>query len=569
MHDRPRQPGLPLPAPPLPEDVPPLPARMVNEYVYCPRLAYLMWVQREWDDTADTVDGRRVHRRVDRPGGTLPEPEATATTPPFAVRALELASERLGLIARIDVVEGEDGRLVPVDIKRGRRPHVAKGAWEPERVQLCVHALILEDHGYRVEEGFLWFAESRERVRVVFDEELRRATLDAIAGLRLTVLAGRLPPPLDDSPKCPRCALVGICLPDEVGFLRRGEGAPRPLAVRNAAALPLYVQDPRARIRKQGLELLIEREDEAPVRARLADTSAVVILGYASITTPALHELLRRDIPIAWHSTGGWFLGLTTGLGHRNVELRSAQYAASFDRTRSLALARRFIEAKIRNQRTLLRRNSREREPVEPALRELRRLALACREAHDEGTLLGLEGRAARVYFQHFPELLRDRALREGFNFEGRHRRPPPDPLNALLSFTYAMLIRTMTVTLVRVGFDPFRGFYHRPRYGRPALALDLVESLRPVLADSAVLGAVNNGELRADDFQHHGPAVALTAGGRRRMIAAFERRLSLEVTHPLFGYRLEYRRLLELQARLLARHLLGDIDHYPEFLIR
>lgn len=565
----PRQPALPLPAPPLPEDVPPLPARMVNEYVYCPRLAYLMWVQREWEDTADTVDGRRVHRRVDERAGRLPEPEEAPEAPPFVVRSLELGSERLGLVARMDVVEGEDGRLSPVDIKRGRRPHVDRGAWLPERVQLCVHALILEEHGYRVEEGFLWFAKSRERVRVVFDEELRRATLDAISGLRLAVLAGRLPPPLDDSPKCPRCALVGICLPDEVGFLRRGEGAPRPLAVRAYETLPLYVQDPRARIRRQGLELVIEREEGAPVRARLADISSVVLFGHASITTPALHELLRREIPVAWHSYGGWFIGLTTGLDHRNVELRTAQYAASFDRCRSLALARRFVEAKIRNQRTLLRRNARDRAAVEPALMELRRLALACREARDEGTLLGLEGRAGRVYFAHFAAMLGERALAEGYDFEGRNRRPPTDPLNALLSFTYAMLVRTVTVTLVRVGFDPFRGFYHRPRYGRPALALDLMESLRPVLADSAVLTAVNNGEIGPGDFVRSGPAVALGPWGRRRLIAAFERRLSVEATHPVFGYRLEYRRLIELQARLLARHLLGDIPDYPEYVIR
>ncbi len=569
MDQRIAQPTLPLPAPPLPDDLPPLPARMVGEYVYCPRLAYLMWVQREWEDTADTVDGRRVHRRVDRPTGRLPPSEEAQDSPPFTVRALTLGSDRLGLIARMDVVEGEDGATSPVEIKRGRRPHVAQGAWLPERVQLCVHALILEDHGYRVPEGFLWFAGSRERVRVVFDEELRRQTREAIAGLRLTVLSGRVPPPLEDSPKCPRCALVGICLPDEVAFLRRGEGAPRPLAVRREETLPLYVQDPRARIRKEGMELVVEREKGEPVRARLADLSSVVLFGTASITTPALHELMRREIPVAWHSYGGWFLGLTVGLGHRNVELRSAQYAASFDRTRCLALARRFVEAKIRNQRTLLRRNARDRAAVEGALRELRRLAAAGARAPDMERLLGIEGRAGRIYFEHFPDMLSDRALAEGYTFEGRKRRPPSDPLNALLSFTYALLARTLTVTLVRVGFDPWRGFFHRPRYGRPALALDLMEALRPVLADSTVLGAVNNGEIGRDDFLRAGGAVALTPRGRRRLIAAFERRLSVEATHPVFGYRLEYRRLLELQARLLARHLLGDIADYPEYLVR
>lgn len=564
------QPELPLPAPPLPEDVPPLPARMVNEYVYCPRLAYLVWVQREWEDSADTVDGRRVHRRTDSPKGTLPAAEELdGTAPPFEVRSLFLGSERLGLTARLDVVEVEEGRLSPVDIKRGKRPHVEKHVHLPERVQLCVHALLLEEHGYAVADGFVWFAESRERVRVVFDEELRRETRAAIEGLRLVALSGHVPPPLEDSPKCPRCALVGICLPDEVAFLRKGEVSPRPIAVRAADALPLYVQDPRAKVRREGETLVVEREDGPPVRARLAEVSAVVLFGAAAITTPALQELLRREIPVAWHTFGGWFLGFTQGLGHGNVELRTAQYRASFDPRSCLELSRRFVAAKIRNQRTLLRRNWRGEGKPEAVLVELRRLAQRAGRARDISELLGIEGRAARVYFENFAQLLSEKVTRSGFRFEHRNRRPPTDPLNALLSFAYAMLTRTFAVTLARVGFDPYRGYFHRPRYGRPALALDLMESFRPILADSAVLGAVNNGEIGASDFLHAAGSVALKPHARRRFIAAFERRLSGLVSHPLFGYRLEYRRLVELQARLLARHLLGEIAEYPDFLVR
>ncbi len=302
------QPELPLAAPPLPGDLPPLPARMINEYVYCPRLAYLMWVQQEWEDSADTMDGRRVHRRTDRPSKSFPEAgELDETAPPFETRSLTLGSERLGLVARLDILEVEDGKVSPVDIKRGRRPHVDRSAHLPERVQLCVQALLLEEHGYRVEEGFLWFAESREKVRVVFDEELRRETRAAIEGLRFVALSGRIPPPLEDSPKCPRCALVGICLPDEVAFLRKGEVSPRPIAVGRTEALPLYVQEPRARIRKQGETLLVEVTDQPPVRARLPEVSCLVLFGQSSVSTPALHELMRREIPVAWHSVRGLF----------------------------------------------------------------------------------------------------------------------------------------------------------------------------------------------------------------------------------------------------------------------
>ena len=141
---------------------------------------------------------------------------------------MTLASERLGIIAKIDLIEGEDGTVTPVDTKKGRRPHVAEGAYEPERVQVCAQALILEDAGYRVVEGAIWYAGSRERVRIALDEELRARTRAAISELRLAAAAGRLPPPLVDSPKCTKCSLAGICLPDEVAFFRRGL-APRPL----------------------------------------------------------------------------------------------------------------------------------------------------------------------------------------------------------------------------------------------------------------------------------------------------------------------------------------------------
>lgn len=300
--------------------MPLLPARMVNEYSYCPRLAYLEWVQGEWGESADTVDGRFKHRRVDKPGGDLPAPEALEEEKIHA-RSITLSSNRLGLIAKMDLVEAEHGQVVPVDYKRGRRPHVAQGAYEPERVQLCVQ---------------------------------------------------------------------------------------------------------------------------------------------------------------------------------------------------------------------------------------------------------GLEGAAAAAYFGAFGGMIkRDDSINFAFDFTTRNRRPPTDPVNAMLSFAYSMLARAWSVTLSAVGFDPYRGYYHQPRYGRPALALDMMEPFRPLIADSTVLMAINNGEVRPSDFISTAGSVNLNSDGRKRFIATFERRLSQEVTHPLFGYRISYRRLLELQARLLARSLLGDIPEYPNFMTR
>jgi len=566
-----QQSELPLPFPELAGDMPLLPARMLNEFQYCPRLAYLEWVQGEWADSGDTVEGRHVHKRVDRPSGELPPPEEIDEQTRLHARSITLSSNRLGLIAKMDLIEAEDGAVVPVDYKRGKRPHVAKGAYDPERVQLCAQGLILEEHGYRCAEGVLYFAASKERVAVPFDEELRALTRQAIDGLRLVAAGGQIPQPLVDSPKCPRCSLVGICLPDEVNFFAREQQPPRPLFVQKDDALPVYVQTQRAKVTKSGETLEIHVEDQKVQTARLGEVSQLVLWGNVYVTTPALQELMIREIAVSWHSHGGWFMGHTIGTGHKNVEIRSAQYRASFDQAHCLRLAKGFVVAKIQNARTLLRRNWKAGEAPETLLDAFKQDIDLARRAKGLPELLGAEGNAAARYFREFRNMLSRPEPGEElpFDFNGRNRRPPADPVNALLSFAYALLVRAWTVTLSAVGFDPYRGFYHQPRYGRPALALDLMEPFRPLLAESAVIQAINNGEVKPSDFISAAGSVALDADGRKRFIASFERRLAQEVTHPQFGYRVSYRRLLELQARLLARHLLGELEDYPNFVTR
>ena len=193
--------------------------------------------------------------------------------------------------------------------------------------------------------------------------------------------------------------------------------------------------------------------------------------------------------------------------------------------------------------------------------------------------LLGIEGNAARVYFQHFAGMMksddeRKAATTDGtadfaFDFVHRNRRPPRDPVNALLSLAYSVLAKDLTIVCHAVGFDPFLGFYHQPRFGRAALALDLMEPFRPLIADSIVLSAVNTRMVGIGDFVRTGNAVALKPEGRKKFFTAYEQRMDSLVTHPLFGYRLSYRRLLEVQTRLLARMLSGEIRDYPVFTTR
>lgn len=553
-----------------------LPVRMLNEFAYCPRLAYLEWVQSEFVDSADTVEGRFHHRRVDESPKRQPPVDESVSDEDTVIhqRSLWLSSERLGLTAKLDLVEGVGACVAPVDYKRGKRPHVDKGAWEPERVQVCAQGLILRENGYECDGGFLYFVGSRERVAIAFDQELIERTLELIAEMRRMARGGALPPPLVDSPKCPRCSLVRICLPDEIGWLRQehaddeqAASAVRRLLPGRNDALPLYVQQPGARVGKHGDCLKVMDHDEVLTEARLVEVSHLVLFGAIQVSTQVVQELCRREIPISYLSSGGWFYGITTSLMHKNVELRRRQYAAATNPSFCLGLATRLVQAKILNCRTVLRRNH--SAAPETVLQDLKRDYAHAAQAQSLEELLGIEGTAARRYFSEFRGMLKTDGASPDFDFDGRNRRPPKDPVNALLSLAYAMLAREWTVTLHAVGLDPYLGFYHQPRYGRPALALDVMEEFRPLIADSVVLTAINNGEVRTEDFIRRMGSVALTPEGRRRFIETYERRMSQEITHPVFGYQVSYRRILEVQARLLGRYLCGEIPEYPSFTTR
>ena len=228
-------------------------------------------------------------------------------------------------------------------------------------------------------------------------------------------------------------------------------------------------------------------------------------------------------------------------------------------------LARAFVGGKIRNQRTLLRRLGGEDGAL--AVGQLAGLVARVESADALDELLGVEGTAARVYFGALPAMLKRAG--EEFVFEGRNRRPPTDPVNAMLSFAYALLVRDTTIASLAAGLDPQIGVMHQPHFGRPSLALDLAEEMRPLVADSTVITAINNGELRERDLVRRGGAVALSDSGRKKLIRAYERRVSVRLKHPLFGYEVTYRRAMELQARQLAAVIEGQLDEYRPLTTR
>jgi CRISPR-associated protein Cas1 len=658
---------------------------MLNEFVYCPRLFYYEHVEGVFLHSADTKRGAAEHARVDAGKGVLPkakrtedggrptaedggqtavagEAERGGGTPPtngspedevIHARSVMLGSASLGVVAKLDLVEvtldqplsgqtASAARAVcPVEYKSGapREGDDGQQLWDTDRMQLGLQILLLRENGYACDEGVVFYRQTRQRVRFALtaeDEAWIRRTISAAR----TCTGGPIPSPLDHSPKCPRCSLAPVCLPDETKFLQSppdkemrapesqlalpglmgeaagsdvtalaaalelddpawenlpeprpprlaGEGEVRRLIAPDVDTKVLYVNTPGVSVTKKGETVVVREHGDTLAEVRIKDLHHLAVFGAAQISTALVQTLCECEVPISYFSMGGWFYGLTRGHGLTNVFTRIRQFARAAEPWQALPLARLFVYGKIRNQRTLLMRNH--VEPPAVALRALKHAASAALVAPGYPTLLGIEGAAALVYFRNFGGMIKgpdetddipgleepvEKRVGEiqkefNFDFKTRNRRPPRDPVNALLSLAYSLLARDCTVAALAVGFDPYIGLYHQPRFGRPALALDVMEEFRPLIADSAVLTAINNRMLTPADFVSAGEAVNLTPAGRKRFFLAYEKRMSDTITHPLFDYKVSYRRAIELQFRLLARTLTGEIERYLPFTTR
>ncbi len=543
---------------------------MVNEYAYCPRLFHLMFVDERWDDNLYTEQGRSVHARLDDAADPLPPPPPDAEEPPVIARSVSLGSEALGITAKLDLLEVAEGQAVPVDTKRGAPPDNPLRSYEPERVQLMCQGLLLREHGHTSDYGMLYFASSRRRVRVDFTDDLEARTLHLISETRACSQRTDPPPPLTDSPKCFGCSLSGICLPDETNLLAGTEQTPadiRRLYPARDDALPLYIQEQGARVGKSGEALSVSKGTLSLGEFPLKDVSQLVLCGNISVSAQCLHLLCERGIPVVHLSMGHWFYGITSGIGLRNAYDRAAQFAVAADDGRRLALAKAFVRAKTQNQRTFLRRNT--TQDVETPLNEMRGLIARLDACADTDELMGFEGSIGAIYFANWGGLITAGPARDSFSPSSRNRRPPKDPVNAMLSFGYALLAKESTVALLAEGLDPYWGFLHRPRHGRPALALDLMEEFRPLVVDSAVLSAVNTCMVTAADFVTTAAGCAMKDCARKALIRAYELRLDQMITHPVFDYRCSWRSVIRVQAKLLAKTLRGEIPAYTGITTR
>ena len=617
-----------------------IPARMLNEFVYCQRLFYYEFVEGVFVESVDTLRGGAIHKRVDSGNGALPkakrkteadkskvedkvaEPapsdkeaeEQSAEPEMIHSRSVQMGSDRLGVVAKMDLVESKADKgdlftaleVCPVDYKAGapKEGEDANELWDTDKMQLGLQALILRDNGYTCNEGVIYYRATKQRVRLPITPELENWILQSIAEAKRVIIEP-IPAPLVYSPKCVRCSLAPVCLPDETRMLAKtavkvdvtvgdktdadtsesterptGESPRRLIAARDDTR-PLYLNTQGYRVGCKDEVLQVKDKDRLVEEVRMRDVSHVALFGNIQISTQAIQSLCEQEVPVTYFSMGGWFYGITRGHALKNVFLRMEQFRLARDETKCLSLARQFVHGKIRNHRTLLMRNH--VEPSEAIVAKLKRASEDALAAVSIEELLGIEGAAASQYFQQFNGMVKvedddlpgletpkdSKQLAFNFNFTNRNRRPPTDPVNAMLSLAYSMLAKDCTLAALAVGFDPYLGFYHQPRFGRPAFGLDLMEEFRPLIAESTVLSCINNRVVTEKDFVRAGQAVNLTAPGRKRFFQTYEQRMSSLITHPLFDYKVSYRRALELQARLLAKTLTGEIAEYIPLMTR
>lgn len=586
---------------------PPMPVRRLHNFIYCPRLFYFQWVENIFEQNADTVKGSHVHRNVDAPS-KLDNPQELGLPEGAKLRSLRLESEALGLVGVVDIVESGPDGIEIIDYKKGSARRDTEGqrlAKEPDALQVAAYALLLHEHGIEAARGAIYYAADKRRVPVELGEELFDKVRRAIADARAVAASGHCPPPLRNDPRCLYCSAYPVCLPNEslwwskrpkvteaagqlaFGFVEQTEDAVRDhildaldfaaeSGLKNAPTLEpprpggddgevLVVQTPGAQIGQRGEQLVISVKGEELRKIPGQQVRAIYCYGAIQITAQAVETCLELGIDVSYFSPAGRFLGMLYGLPASGVDARRGQYRLFELPGVRLNLAREVIRAKIHNQRVMLMRNGDVPEQVVKLLANFRDRT---EDAHDLTELLGIEGAAASLYFEQFGSMLK-RQDEWKFDWRGRNRRPPRDPVNALLSLGYSMLAKELTGVCYSVGLDPFLGFMHQPRYGRPALALDLMEEFRPLIADSVAISLINRGELGPEDFMASASGTFLTERGRKPFWEAWFRRLDAEVSHPEFSYKMAYRRMLEVQARQLWRFVRGEASAYHGFVTR
>ena len=522
-----------------------------------------------FEDNAHTIEGRSRHRIVDMRGK---EAKPSKKQDSIHRRSVSFSSRKLGITGKLDLLEEKaDENPYPVEYKKGKKPK-DRDPWPNDQIQLCAQAMLMGENGIPTpEKGYLYYIASKARVEVPITEELVNQTKRVIAECR-EISEKKEPPPLaNNRNKCFGCSLNAICLPEEEGVLKREKTNAKKILPSGLEGDILYVDTIGAYLGISGQSIKITAPGGNLLgQTPLENLREIVLCGPVQSTSQMLHKCLLNNIPVHYMTLHGRYLGLCTPMLHFHGLLREAQWKAHFDSAMCLRLAKAVVEAKVGNMKTIMMRYLREdRNDIDREnFKRIKSLNKHAQDTVEMDSLRGYEGMVGKIYFSNFKRYIKP-DKRAFFYFNKRNRRPPEDPVNALLSFGYSLLAKDCTGAGIRVGLDPYCGFYHTMKYGRPSLALDIMEAFRQPIVDSMVLSSINNGVFNEKDFYQYQTTCYLNEKGRKKFLARYEMRKKDLVTHPTFHYRMSYERTIELQLRLLGKYLLNDVDSYEVFSIR
>ncbi len=535
----------------------------LHALAYCPRLFYLEEVEELYTQDAAIFAGRRLHAELEKQEDEEWE-------------ELFLESEELGLRGRVDALRTRDRQVIPYEHKRGRShrdTNKQPQAWESDRLQILAYACLLESAlGIPIREGRIRYHADNVLVHVPLDDEGRAAVRSAVQQARSLRVSAYRPPVTDNERLCTRCSLAPVCLPEEARLSHNREWQPIRLFPQDDERQVIHVLDPGTAVGRTGEQLKLTRRNQPVETIPARQVGQVVLHSFAQISTQALHFCAEQEIGVHFISGGGRYFGsFDTRRG--SIQRRIRQYAALSNPETCLELARKLVICRGQGQRKFLMRGQRGKpavpEGLKRAINQIQILLKQVSKAKSLESLLGLEGNLAALYFGALPFLISEEVASE-LHFSGRSRRPPKDRFNALLSFGYALLLKDVMNSILTVGLEPALGFYHQPRSQASPLALDLIEVFRVPLVDMTVMASVNRGQWDVQaDFEIRGAQVWLSDAGRRKLVSLYERRKEETWKHPATGYSLTYRRLLELEVRLLEKEWTGEGGLFGQLILR
>lgn len=476
----------------------------------------------------------------------------------------------------MDALRTRDGETIPYEHKRGRchrDENKQPQAWESDRIQVLAYACLLEScFGIKVKEGRIRYHADNVLVHVPLDDAGREAVREAIQKARSLQKSTHRPPVTDNERLCARCSLAPVCLPEEARLAHDREWQPMRLFPEDDTRQIIHVLEPGTAVGKTGEQIKITRRNQPVETVPAYQIGQLVLHSFSQISTQALYFCAERGIGVHFISGGGRYLG-SFDSRQGSIQRRVRQYAALSNAETCLELARKLVVCRGQGQRKFLMRGTRGKkavlEKLQTAIKQMQLLLKQVPQAQSLQSLLGFEGNLAKLYFGALPNLISSE-VPEKLWFDGRNCPPPKDRFNALLGFGYSLLEKDVMNSILTVGLEPALGFYHQPRSQAAPLALDLMEIFRVILVDMPIIASINRGKWDVkEDFEVRGQQVWLSDAGRRKFVEMYESRKQESWKHPVTGYSLTYRRLLELEVRLLEKEWSGESGLFAQLVVR